>query len=288
MDKFYFPARADKVAALLRDGIRLPQGDDPVIYVLGSRAAAVHFGKGLFGADVEVLEINASLATYETGETAPVGFIALSERVPASAISRLTRLKNISEGGRQYFGGRYGGDGDRSTAERTFKDYFGRTFHLRRDLDSEDKSYQLVGPIVADISGDPGTIEVDGASKFGSGLSWEAAEILADAAIGADIDLLRHLPRVKLFSGADHMPEYIQEGLDGVVVEIWEVSDDDIAQGRWGSWIGEPGWYWQRMDIAEVHGPFSGSDMAFRDTAENYDEPGVRTPASRPAVKAGR
>lgn len=288
MDKFYFPARSDKVDALLRNGIRLPQGDDPVIYVLGSRTTAAHFGKGIFGDHLEVLEIDGNFKAYGTGEAAPVGFIALSEAVPASALSRQTRLRNIAETDRQYSGGRYDGSKDRATAQRTYVDYFGRAFHLRRDLDAVDKPYHLVGPMVPDITGEPGCVEVDGARSFGGGLSWAAAELIADSAIGANIDLLRDLPRVKLFPRAGEPPEFIQEGLNGVSVEIWEVTPEQIERRTWGSWIDEPGWYWQRMDVAQVHGPFENSELAFRDTAESYDDPGILHPSDRPSAAMGR
>jgi len=288
MDKFYFPARSDKVSSLLRNGIRLPQGDDPVIYVLGSREAAAHFGSKIYGDRLEVLEINGDFKAYGTGEAAPVGFIALSEAVPASALSRPTRLRNITETDRQCFGGRYDGSKNRATAERSYVDYFGRAFHLRRDLDAVGKPYHLVGPMVPDIAGEPGCLEVDGARIFGSGLPWAEAELIADSAIGANIDLLRDLPRVKLFARDGEMPEIIQEGLAGVSVEIWEVSPEQVERRTWEGWLDEPGWYWQRMDVAQLHGPFENSELAFRDTAESYCDQGILPQSDRPAAAMGR
>ena len=84
------------------------------------------------------------------------------------------------------------------------------------------------------------------------------------------------------------MPEIIQEGLDGVSVEIWEVTPEQVERRTWGGWIDEPGWYWQRMDVAQVHGPFENSELAFRDTAESYDEQGILPPSDRPDAAMGR
>jgi Cation transport ATPase len=286
MGKYFFPARRGKVTDFLRRGIGLPGGEDPVIYVLGSQSAAEAFGRSVFGEDPEVLEINAHLKTHVTGEEDARGIIAVSESIRPSAISRMTRLKNIAETGRQYFGGRYDDRAINSAAERTYQDYFGRTFHIRRDLDADDKPFQLLGPSTPEIQGILPVMKVDGQKSFGRGLSWQAAEAAADRAIGDNIEMLRDLPLVKLFppDGVHEIPRYIQEGLDGVTVEIWQVTEAHLERSRWGGWITQAGWYWQRMDIAELHGPFTDPDLAYADSVENYNEPGILHPMDRPGA----
>jgi hypothetical protein len=288
MAKYYFPIRNDKAGELLRYGIDLPKGDAPVIYALASRATADHFGRGLFGDNMTMLEINAELATYGTGEDAPVGFVAISERVPAAAISRADGLKYIDEVGRQYFGGRYDDRAINAAAERTYRDIFGRTFQICRELDSEDKPFQLIGPFDSDHRGILPVLEVSGSRYFGGGLSWKAAEEIADKAVGENIAQFRDLPSVYLGSAdEDGNTVRIRSGLNGRV-EIWEVTQDHIDRGRWGSWLEEPGWHWQRMDVAEIHGPFDNSDAALTDSTENYNEPGILHPMDRPAATMGR
>lgn len=291
MAKYYFPVRNDKAWQLLMYGIDLPKGDDPVIYALASKTAAESFGKGIFGDKLLMLEINADLAVYGTGEVAPVGFVAISERVPAAAISRADGLKHIDEVGRQYFGGRYDDRAINAAAERTYKDIFGRTFQICRELDSEDKPFQIIGPVEPDYQGILPILEVDGSRYFGGGLSWKAAEEIADKAIGENIEQLRDLPCVYLYPRHEDdgaVSVRIRAGLGIGRVEIWEVKQDHIDRGRWGSWIDEAGWYWQRMDVAELHGPFDSSDTALTDSTENYNEVGILHPEDRPAATMGR
>lgn len=294
MARYYFPVRNDKAAHLLRYGLALPKGDDPAIYALASIGAARTFGKGIFGDDMEILEINGDLSTYGTGEEAPVGFVAISQDVPAAAFSRMSRLKNLTEveNSRDYFGGRYDDRAINSTAERTYVDHYGRKFQICRDLDAEDKAYRLLGPMHDDIVGLLPVMTVDGAEYFGGGISWQAAEALVDKAVGDNIDLLRDLPRVKVFARGEDgdlaMPQFVQEGIDGNTVEIWEIMQDHIDRGRWGSWVDQPGYYWQRMDVAQLHGPFADDQAAFRDVGKNYNEPGILHPSDRPAATMGR
>jgi hypothetical protein len=280
MARYFFPTKNKNVESILRNGLALPKGDEPAIYALASIGAAKTFGTQIFGDDMEVLEINGDLATYGTGEEAPVGFVAISQAVPTAAVSRMTRLKNLTEveNSRDYFGGRYDDRAINSTAERTYVDHYFRTFQICRDLDADDRAYRLIGPIVEDIQGLLPLMTIDGAEYFGGGLSWQAAEAMADKAVGENIEQLRDLPRVKVFKGDEDilndMPHYVQEGIDGNTVEIWEILPEHIDRGRWGNWVDQPGWYWQRMDVAQLHGPFIDDRAAYRDTVENYNEPG--------------
>jgi hypothetical protein len=283
MARYYFPIRNDKAVELLRYGINLPKGDAPVIYALASRATADHFGKSLFGDDMTMLEINAELATYGTGEDAPVGFVAISERIPATAISRADGLKYIDEVARQYFGGRYDDRAINAAAERTYKDIFGRTFQICRELDSEDKSFQIIGPVEEGYAGILPILEVDGSRTFGGGLSWKAAEEIADKAVGENIEHLRDLTNVYLYPKGDGIDILIRPGLAPGRVEIWEITQAHIERGRWGSWIDEPGWYWQSMNIAALHGPFDSPETALSDYTANSDAPGILHPDDRAA-----
>jgi hypothetical protein len=290
MAKYYFPVRNDKAGQLLRYGIDLPKGDDPVIYALASKAAAEKFGKGIFGDQMRMLEIDAELSVYGTGEDTPVGFVAISERVPAAAIGRADGLKYIDEVGRQYFGGRYDDRAINAAAERTYTDIFGRTFQICRELDSEDKPFQLIGPVDPEYRGILPVLEVGGSRHFGSGLSWKAAEEIADKAVGENIAQLRDVPCVYLYPSDEDgsVSVRIRAGLGIGRVEIWEVTQDHIDRGRWGSWLEEPGWHWQRMDVAEIHGPFDSSDAALLDSTANYNEIGILHPEDRPAAAMGR
>jgi hypothetical protein len=289
MAKYYFPAKADKVNHILRHGLGLPKGDDPAIFALGSRSAADTFGRGMFGDNLVMLEINGEFSTYGTGEVAPVGFVAIAEDIPASSISRADGLKYIEEVGRQYFGGRYDDRAINAAAERTYKDIFGRTFQIHRELDSEDKAFQILGPIADDFEGILPVLEVDGSRSFGGGVSWKAAEEIADKVIGHDIENLRGLPCIYLYPDHEEgqVAVRVRAGLGVGRFEVWEVTQDHIDRGRWGSWLEQPGWYWQDISVAEIHGPFETSDVAIQDSIENLDTPGIQHPQDRPSAKMG-
>lgn len=182
---------------------------------------------------------------------------------------------------------RYGGGSDRSTSahsERTYKDPSGQLWRIIRDLDDDFRPFHAFGPFTDGHVGLLPVVLIDGQDSFGATRPWWVAEKMLDTVVG---DHLAELYATDLILTPDESTgEYewivLQQGLSGLRVEIWKVEPDHIERGRWGSWIDEAGWYWQRMDIAQLHGPFPDIETAQLDFHENRDQPGIRHATDRP------
>ena len=141
MASFYYATHRARVPDILRNGIGF-QGGEHVVFVLGSAEAATRFGRELYGAEAETLEINAAIPSYDVGADSPIGFTALSRSVPANAISRMTPLKSLREEAesakRRLKVGRNG-----SLSARVYTDIFDRRFMLCRRSDLEGRGLVL-------------------------------------------------------------------------------------------------------------------------------------------------
>lgn len=175
---------------------------------------------------------------------------------------------------RDRYGGHYDDRAINAHSERTYRDQSGYLFRLARNLDVEGRPFEAYGPFSESYIGILPRLQVDGQDTFCTGRSWNSAEKSMKAAI----DLLRTKDLVRTPMPGDEPGNWVilQHGLSGITAEIWEVEQEHIDRHRWGSWITNPGWYWQCMDIAEVHGPFDTMDAAFSDYQVNRNEPGIK------------
>lgn len=269
MSPYYFPIANEFAVGMLKAGIPLPKPPQPpVIHALRTVDGATSLALLFYGTEYTILQIEGDFPLYEHGNDQLSNTVFLTVPVPASALSRVSRLRNIQEIGRGV------AREEGVVSQRTYEDMYGRRFQLRKHLD-ERRPFSSVGPIHDDENGYPRRFSPIDAR------SWPKAEAALDDAVGENIAALRDLPVIAVQEPSPHgdaeLPpsHFAQRGLAGVNVEVWYVDQDRIDRGSWGSWIEEAGWYWQRLDIAEVHGPFVTSQDAVGDISQNIDEPGV-------------
>jgi hypothetical protein len=203
-------------------------------------------------------------------------------------------MKNLKEQGRERFGGHDDGKTARKAinahSERRYADAKGNVFRLCRDLDAEGRPFEAYGPYRESHAGILPAYPMNGERSFGSGNSWETAEKALDAAVGADLngDYARDLVVTPARDpDSDFGWAVVQEGFSGVRIEVWRVTQEILDRGTWGRWITDPGFHWQRMDRAEIHGPFETLDAAVADSKANRDTPGVKPGDSDDAPAPG-
>jgi hypothetical protein len=268
MSTYYFPITNELAEGILKAGIPLPKAPQPpMIHALRTVDGATSLAMLFYGSEYTILQIEGDFPLYDQVPDQLSSTVFLTSPVPASALSRVARLRNMQETGRGV------AREEGVVSQRTYEDMYGRRFQLRKHLD-ERRPFSSVGPIHGDETGYP--------LRFApiDARSWPNAEAALDDAVGDNIAALRDLPVIVVQEPRPHGdPElppshFAQRGLADVNVDVWYVDQDRIDRGSWGSWIEEAGWYWQRMDVAEVHGPFEGADEAVADVGVNFEEPG--------------
>lgn len=271
MATYYYPIKEELAEEVLKRGLALmPQPHPPMIHVMRTIESARALGEVFYGSTFALLEIEGDFPVYDKNPSLEgKDSVFLTARIPAAAISRVARLKHLEEIRRGV------APEEGVVSQRTYEDMFGRQFQLRRHLHASQRQFSSVGPIHDGEYGYPPRFAPIDAR------SWAKAEEALDAAVGANIADLRDLPVIKVLDEQRTRAEevsvwdYPQRGLFGVSVEVWAVDQATIDRGTWDSWIEEPGWYWQRMDVVEVHGPFEDAGQAVDDSRVNFEEPGI-------------
>lgn len=268
MSTYYLAISNEFAERMLKRGIPLPKPPQPpMIHAVKSVDSANAMAAIFYGDDFSILEIEGDFPLYEHAMGRESDSVFLTAPVPAAALSRYGRLRHIEEISR-------GVDPlEGVVSQRTYDDMYGRQFQIRRHLDPA-RPFSSTGPVHdGEYGRPPRFVPIDARS-------WGKAEQALDAAVGSNIADLRDLPTISVQQPVEHgspeTPEvhFAQRGLCGVNVEVWYVDQERIDRGSWEPWIEEAGWYWQRMDIAEVHGPFASSDDAVSDVGVNFHEPG--------------
>lgn len=195
-------------------------------------------------------------------------------------------MKHLTEIDRDIYGGGYDKRSINAHSERTYKDGIGQLWRLVRDLEDEFRPFQAYGPFTTQHVGLLPSYKIEGKDSFGETRPWTAVERMLDNAVGEHLADIYALDLIVTPDESSEEYEWsvLQQGLSGLRVEIWEVTQDHVDRGRWGSWIDEAGWYWQRMDVAQLHGPYPDIRSAQVDFAENRDTPGILHPNDRPGA----
>lgn len=274
MSTYYFPISNDLAENLLKNGIPLPPPPQPpMIHALRSLDGAKALASLFYGSNHTILRVEGDFDLYDQLPENLSSTVFLMSPVPASSLSRVGRLRDIHEVVRGV------APQEGVISQRTYEDIYGRRFAVWRHAD-ESRPFSLRGPLHKGDEGYPPLF------KRINERSWQKAELALDIAVGENIAALRDLPVIVLKGtgqyGDPEIPtdRFLQRGLCGVDVDVWEVDQHTVDRGNWGGWIEEPGWYWQRMDVAEVHGPFSVPEAAVVDIGVNFDAPGIAPSSS--------
>lgn len=174
-------------------------------------------------------------------------------------------MNHLKETDREIYGGRYDGKAINAHSERNYVDPHGRLYTLSRDLEAEGRPFQAFGPFAQDFVGILPPFKVGGFEYFADWKSWKSAEKMFDDAVGIHNEALKKRDLVVLFDVDGDSKSVLQDGLSGTRVEMWFISKEVIERGTWGPEVSGPGWYWQRMDSTDLHGPFKSVPTAMED-----------------------
>lgn len=171
-------------------------------------------------------------------------------------------MEHLKETDREIYGGRYDGKAINAHSERNYIDPHGRLYKLSRNLDTEGRPFEAFGPFTEDFVGVLPPFKVNGSHYFADGKSWKSAEEVLDDAVGTHNEFLKTRDLIVLFDVNGDSKNVLEDGLSGTRVEVWFISKEVIERGTWGPEVSGPGWYWQRMNSTDLHGPFKSVPTA--------------------------
>jgi len=181
-------------------------------------------------------------------------------------------VQHLTEKERAIVGGSYNGTPINAYSMRTYTDQFGRSYMLARDLELNHRPFRAFGPFASDYKGYIPPFKIAGEQCF-SAKSWKTAEKSFDEAVGAHNDLLKERDLIVAFDEDGDGKQVLIDGLSGVRVELWFISQEVIDRGLWGDEASAAGWYWQRMVSTEIHGPYGSMPKALENYFDHFTNP---------------